>query len=378
MKIKLIGEPKIIMSNPESCFNYFAWPTAKRLQNGKIAVAASGFRFEHLCPFGKSVIAFSEDEGETFSLPATVIDTILDDRDSGLCTFGETGLIVTTFNNSLELQREWADNEGHVTELRREFVKAYLNMHTVEEESRCLGNNYRVSYDCGTTFGKTYKSPVGSPHGPIELQDGSILFVGRAGNVRGTVEEFEHPEKIQAFKIGLDGSNEFVGAIEDIPNLESYEPYVIQMPNGKLICHIRVEPTFATWQSESYDCGKTWTKPHECLPENEGTPVHTLLHSSGLLIGAYSHRGFCGKPPYGIRLMFSRDCGETWDYGYKIFEFPGMVEGWPSQDLGYPTTVELKDGTLLTVFYAHLNEEKDAASSKNPAVIYAQKWTFEE
>ena len=89
MKIVRIGEPKIIMSNPESRHDYFAWPTAARLKNNKIAVVASGFRLRHVCPFGKTVISYSEDEGETYTLPAPVIDTVLDDRDGGIMTFGE-------------------------------------------------------------------------------------------------------------------------------------------------------------------------------------------------------------------------------------------------------------------------------------------------
>ena len=98
-----------------------------------------------------------------------------------------------------------------------------------------------------------------------------------------------------------------------------------------------------------------------------------------MLIGAYSHRGFNGNPPYGIRLMFSKDEGATWDYGNILFEHkdtrPGPAAG---QDIGYPATVELKDGSLLTVFYAHPECTIDPASSTNPSVIYAQKWTFEE
>jgi len=43
MKIIPINAPKIIMSNPTGKHNYFAWPTAARLKNGKLAVVASGF-----------------------------------------------------------------------------------------------------------------------------------------------------------------------------------------------------------------------------------------------------------------------------------------------------------------------------------------------
>ena len=83
------------MSNPFSKHNYFGWPTAARLQNGTIAVVASGLRLRHICPFGKTVISYSNDEGQTYTLPAPVIDTVLDDRDGGIMPFGksnETGI----------------------------------------------------------------------------------------------------------------------------------------------------------------------------------------------------------------------------------------------------------------------------------------------
>jgi len=96
-----------------------------------------------------------------------------------------------------------------------------------------------------------------------------------------------------------------------------------------------------------------------------GAPAHLLKHSSGLLICTYGFRGDpMGSAPFGIRVMFSRDGGETWSTSEDIY-----VNDF-SLDLGYPSTVELKDGSLLTVFYAHL--EPDA-----PAVILQQKWRME-
>ena len=95
MKVILDGTPQVIMSNPASRHNYFAWPSVARLQNGRIAVVASGFRLVHVCPFGKAVISYSEDEGRTYTFPAPVIDTPLDDRDAGILAFaGGTMLYV--------------------------------------------------------------------------------------------------------------------------------------------------------------------------------------------------------------------------------------------------------------------------------------------
>lgn len=44
--------------------------------------------------------------------------------------------------------------------------------------------------------------------------------------------------------------------------------------------------------------------------------------------------------------MFSKDGGETWDIDNVI------VDNGDNGDLGYPSSVVLEDGSILTVFYA--------------------------
>ena len=362
MNIIKIGELKTVMSNPESKHNYFAWPTVTRLQNGKLALVSSGYRIWHICPFGKAVISYSEDEGESYTMPAPVIDTVLDDRDAGICTFGKSGVIVTSFNNKVAFQRKHENN----------YSKGYLDSITPEEEKRDYGATFRISNDCGVTFGKLYKSPVTSPHGPIELNDGSLLWVGRAFvpyDGEGVKKDY-----IQAYKINPDGECEFLGKIPDViseKNLQSHEPHAICLPDGRILVHIRVEDcleeinirhnVFTIYQSESLDGGKTWTAPVQVLDDLGGAPAHLMLHSSGVLICSYGYR----QKPYGIKVMFSKDYGKTWDSGYDINVNDVSV------DIGYPATVELEDKSLLTVFYAHNSDEE-------PAVIMQQKWKFEE
>lgn len=361
MRIIKINEPKIIMSNPMSKHNYFGWPTVTRLQNGKLAVVASGFRLQHICPFGKTVIAFSEDEGEHYTLPAPVIDTPLDDRDGGILSFGESGVIVTSFNNTLQFQRGVAANS--------EYRLSYLNTVTDEEEAAYLGSTFRISFDNGITFGKLYKSPITSPHGPMQRKNGDIVWVGRtfSPNVSMMADD-----RVCAYLLHPDnGEMEYLGCIEDVifegEKQLSCEPCTFELDDGTLLCHIRVQtpkgPTklFTTYQSTSHDGGKTWSKPEPILSEQGGAPAHIMRHSSGTLISVYGYRG---SNPFGIKAMFSRDNGTTWDVDHVLYTnaFSG--------DLGYPSTVELSDGSLLTVFYA--KERKEL-----PAVIMQQKWRLE-
>lgn len=372
MKIEKIGEPTVVMSNPYGKAAYFGWPSVARLQNGKIAVVASGYRYEHICPFGKAVISYSENEGETYTVPAPVIDTPLDDRDAGILTFGESGVMVTSFNNSVAFQREQARYGvrcGHHDEQSADFYEKALDKVTPEDESSCLGSEFRISYDCGVTFGELYNSPVTSPHGPCVLHDGSILWVGRVFSAN---DSFSDGESVKAYKINTDGSFEFVGAIPNIcengVKLDSCEPHAIELPDGKMICHIRVQryeetrqTHFTTYQSEALDGGKNWTEPHRILDVMGGAPSHLMLHSSGVLIASYGYR----ERPYGVKVMFSYDNGETWDVGHDIYSTD--VGG----DLGYPCTIELKDGSLLTVFYT-------CRRVYTPCVIMQQKWRFEK
>lgn len=365
MKIILIGEPQTIMSNPECHHSYFGWPTVARLQNGKLAVVASGFRLFHVCPFGKAVISYSEDEGQTYTPPAPVIDTVLDDRDSGILPFGKSSVIVTSFNNSVEFQRGRTDTKPYTS-----YIHTYLDTITNEEERQALGATFRISHDCGVTFGPIYKSPVTSPHGPVELADGTLLWLGRTFAPHN---EFRPGvDCIQAHRICADGTTAYVGTIETIQingvTPKPCEPHAIVLDDGTILVHIRVSDfsngIFTILQSESKDNGKTWTSPRQILPLSGGAPPHLFRHSSGLLMCTYGHRGTpFGNKPYGIKVMFSQDNGKTWDADYSIYTTDSSL------DLGYPSSVELSDGSMLTVFYGR-------PSANSPAVIMQQRWRF--
>ncbi len=348
--IELIGNEKIIMSDPDGAHPYFAWPTVVKLQNGGVAVGASGFRVEHICPFGKAVIAFSEDEGKNYTAPQIVIDTVLDDRDTGLTVFGENGLIVTSFTKDIETLREKMPQTQECID--------YINSVSADDENAAKGVNFRISTDCGRTFGKLCKSPVSSPHGPAVLNDGSVLWVGRILGIHNHIEA--HIIDTENGEMTLRGDMKLY-EYEEFRDTYFYEPHAIQLPDGKIICHLRAEnkdkTLFTLFQTESTDNGVSWSKPRQILRDDSGAPSHLFRHSSGILIAAFSHR----EMPFGIHVILSADGGKNWSEEYAVYE------NHYTDDLGYPATAELDDGSLLTVFYAKDNEE-------SPAVIRQQKW----
>lgn len=373
MKKLNAGAKKILCANDTSPFRYYAWPSITRLPDGTLAVAASGLRLEHICPFGKGVIAYSRDEGETWTAPSVVMDTPLDDRDCGLTVFGEGRVILTSFNNTTAMQRYHNSRRRSRAETAPELAKcdlidAYLNyVDALNVQQDYIGSTYRISNDGGYSFGPIHRMPVTAPHGPCRLLDGSLLYVGRRFSDDDSFDSGAKPF-VECWTLDENDEPAYLTAIENVSDeyglLNSCEPHAIQLPDGRIIVHIRMErggehPSFSTWQSVSADGGKTFSRPEPLVGPQGGAPAHLLLHSGGTLISVYGYR----QAPYGVRAMLSRDGGRTWEPDWIL------DDECPNWDLGYPATVELKDGSLLTVYYQNV----DGVSR-----IVQRRWTLPE
>ena len=76
---------------------YLGWPTVAKLPSGELLVVFSGGREEHVCPYGKTEMVRSADDGETWSPPETVNDSLIDDRDAGIVAMRSGTLVVSWF-----------------------------------------------------------------------------------------------------------------------------------------------------------------------------------------------------------------------------------------------------------------------------------------
>ena len=369
--IQILEKARVICSNRDSLHNYFAWPTVVRLPGGALAMAASGLRLKHVDPFGKGILCYSFNEGKSWTPPAVVLDTPLDDRDCGLAVSGNA-VMLTSFNNRISTQLGWLDAEtDHAigtlspdsdfryytrkeADHQRQYLSGYLTLvDAPKAEAAFLGSLYKISRDGGFTFGSTKKAPVSCPHGPAVSPNGEFLYVGNAFNPQPGKPQLE------CWAMEPGGEFQYRGSIGDVlmedgsPYL-CCEPHAICLPDGRLLVHIRVQnhyagahstPYFALWQAESTDGGRTFTAPHPISQDPQlGAPPHLLLLQDGTLICTCGLRA----EPFGIRALISRDLGRTWSKPFLLYDNESI-----SLDLGYPASVELKDGRILTVFYAH-------------------------
>ncbi len=354
MTVKRIpAEHGVVSRLPGEKLGYFGWPTVARMDDGTLVVASSGLRSQHVCPFGKTVLNFSRDGGRTWSPPRIIQDSPIDDRDAGVISLGGERLLVTWFTADSRLYA----NQAWIPEEERQSWRPVLDAWTDELVAQHLGSWVLLSEDGGATWEGPRRAPLSTPHGPILLKDGSLLYLGKDSREMSSGE-------ILAASSGDGGRSwEVLGRVPLYLGTKAasyHEPHVAKLPDGKLVGIIRLENNgpeadvtrlglvnFSLMQSESQDGGRTWSMPRPL--GFHGSPPHLLFHSSGMLICTYGYR----LPGFGQRLMFSRDGGRTWDYDWIL------RDDGPDGDLGYPSTVELEDGSLLTVYY-----QKYSASEK--------------
>jgi len=350
-------------------FGYFGWPSVARKDNGTLVAASSGLRTQHVCPWGKTVLHVSDDDGQTWSPSRIINDSLLDDRDAGIVSLGDARLLVSWFTTD---NRACLHDEGFRQWLGDAEVDSWrvpLGKVTDEVAAQGQGSWIMLSADGGTSWSAPLRVPVSTPHGPIRLQSGNLLYLGK---------RYLTPDDIHDSFITAAGSCDggltwqVLGEAPVYPGSDAanyHEPHVVELPSGRLLGMIRIEDApgheltacglmpFSMMQTESDDGGHTWSTVRPL--GFHGSPPHLLRHTTGALMLTYGFR----QEPYGQRVAISRDDGASWDHDWIL------RDDGPDWDLRYPCTVEMGDGSLFTVYY-----QKVAASE--PCSLLWSHWTL--
>ncbi len=342
-----VADLRVISQQPEF---YAGWPTVVRRLNGELWVTWSGGREAHVCPFGQVHAMKSNDGGETWTFPRVLHDGPIDDRDAGILETAKGTLIVTTFS-SLAYEERLMTSPEKMADWEPEKVrrwKAERDWLTAEERKKELGEWALRSTDGGISWSARIPTRVNSPHGPIQLADGRLLYVGK--------QLWTAEKRIGVAESKDDGLTwQMLAEIPSRPGdtvaSDYHEAHAVEAGDGTLIAQIRnhnVNNKGETLQTESRDGGRTWSVPHSIGVW--GLPSHLLRLSDGRLLMSYGHR----RKPYGNQARLSADNGQTWSV-------PMTISGDGSWgDLGYPSTVEMSDGSLLTVWFEALKKGQNA------------------
>ena len=91
----------------------------------------------------------------------------------------------------------------------------------------------------------------------------------------------------------------------------------------------------------SDDDGATWSDQGP-VTQAKQHPAHLVRLTDGRVLLTYGNRR---EERPGVEAVLSSDEGRTWSDPIRLVELP-MV------DLGYPSSVQLSDGRVLTAYYA--------------------------
>ena len=171
----------------------------------------------------------------------------------------------------------------------------------------------------------------------LPLDDGRVLAAWFGGKK-------EKDDDVEIYlaersKNGVWSAPRIVSENDSIPH---WNPVLYERENGEIILYYKYGKEIPDWITKyivSADGGRTWSV-WRCL-NISGSPPHLLKHSSGALVCVFGRR----EAPFGERAIVSYDNGETWADEYVLDDRAN------DGDLGYPASVELDDGSILTVYY---------------------------
>jgi len=336
-----MNHKSVVTGQIENFFAYAAWPSVCADENGVLYAVCSGHRMGHVCPFGKTLLYKSRDNGQTWSAPMIADDSYLDDRDAGILYLGNGKMLITNFKHPIAVYKEhysdWVEESSGQFGVEMLALCAALN-----EEDQKGGSFYKVSEDYGETWGERKRISVSCPHGPIQLSDGNILYVGKemysAGKEeRDTINAYgSKPDSIDFVKIGS------CKKPKEHPWSKFHEPHCVELDDGRILAFYRAQidengDNFTMYKTFSEDKGKTWSDPEAtgiC-----GSPPHLLKLHDGRILLSYARR----MKPYGI---YARILEQDGTIGEEI-----LIDEATDADIGYPASVELQDGNIVTVSY---------------------------
>jgi len=288
------------------------FPVMIKLRDGSLGAVVRGGA-PHVGRAGRLDFIRSTDGGRTWTAPVVAADSPWDDRNPALGQMPD-GTVVLAY-----------------AEARSYRADGTFDLHAGPYVAFLV-----TSRDGGKTWSakRPLESPIPnpSPFGKINVtKDGTAMLC-----------LYEMPSN----RVGLLRSRDSGKTWGDwslLPGHDETQP--LEVPDGRWLAFTRIEESgpFALLLSESRDQGHTWTNTRRLLRNSQWPFDATVLQSGHLLLSFGSRVGH-----FGAGVVLSTDGGKTWDADHAV------LVGWDSlnTDTGYPSTVQLDDGTIVTMYYA--------------------------
>jgi sialidase-1 len=298
----------------------------------------------HIGRAGRLDIVRTKDSGKTWSAPRTAVDSAEDDRNPAFGVLNDGTVLLA-----------YAVLSGYDASGKRLLP---------ERAKWVFDGVYTMrSADQGATWSRPKRSDAihkfyagqgaVSPYGKIvPLRDGTVVMP--------VYFEFNDARRNESYIFrSRDG-----GRTWGEPSLlgrHFNETSIAELPDGRLLAAMRSEEGGHIATAHSSDGGRTWTEPSVVTRDSEH-PADLIVTRAGEVVLTFGQR----NRPFGAQALLSRDGGATWDQSRKMI----LATDAPNGDCGYPSSVELADGRVLTMFY----QVDDSADAPRTARARAIAW----
>ena len=331
----------IVYRNPES---YSHNAVVETLENGEIIVVVQEQQRRkirtHVDPTSRPVLLRSTDGGNTWDPDSKSTIISLENEainDPSIRRLTDGTLIVGYFTLRCGGDDEVPVDNPCVRSLDGEHYSWLTGTHTIRSTDNGRTWDEPVAVPAPTGDATAVSDPI------IELPNGELLiplYCLEDGDASFVVV-------MRSTDRGSSWQDPVCVVRDPLKQMEFSEPSLLHLPSGKLICMHRVhrkneqEYGYYLYQSDSDDLGRTWSPVERT--QIWGHPPHLLRLQSGSILCVYGYR----RPPYGARACLSHDEGKTWDIQNELI----LRQDGIDPDVGYPTSVQLDDGTIFTVWY---------------------------
>jgi len=319
------------------------FPVLIELKNGDLMAVLRGGA-PHVGVKGRLDVVVSQDGGKTWSAPRTVVDGPGDDRNPAFGQLKNGDIILA-----------YAVLHG--------YDASGLKLSKVPSEREAEGVYIVRSSDGGKTWTKPELSQAThelqknggslSPYGKLaQLADGTVLMsvYYQFADDRG------HQDYV--FRSHDDGRTwgepVLIGKHYD-------ETALVSLSANQVLAAMRSEAGGHLAITSSSDGGRAWTDAVQITQDREH-PADLVQLKNGDILLTYGER----NKPFGVRAMLSHDRGKTWDENSKFV----LADDAASTDCGYPSSVQLPDGKIVTIYYQVDDAQTAPSSARARAVVW--------
>ena len=301
------------------------FPVALRLKDGRIAVVLRGGG-PHLSIHGRLDIVFSSDEGKSWTKPAVVAaDPAADVRNPAFGQAPDGSLVVTYYRTTRY------DENGKYNNSLDKPVSTWVTCSSDDGRTWTVPAQIDVA-DIG------WASPFGRM---ITRRDGTMFANFYGGAIKTTDQAAPKSSFSYLYRSTDQGRTWRRYSTISPPGFD--ETGLIVLPSGRWLAGLRSSGKSARLSlSHSDDDGRTWSLPEVLSPPGFYTADFILLPDQRILLTMNRRSG-----PFGVEAVVgSRDGKFDWKNAFAISEDAANF------DCGYPSSVMLKDGRVMTFFYA--------------------------